>query len=527
VEGVIMIADDFLDDELLFAEEDTNTDDFKPTKRNKWKLLIVDDEKDVHSTTRLVLSDFTFEGAEIEFLSAYSAKEAEEYLIKNPDIAVILLDVVMETTHAGLELVHKIRNEMNNRAVRIILRTGQPGQAPERKVIVEYDINDYKHKAELTAQRLFTAVLSALRSYRDIVVIEQNRTGLKHIIDASRDLFKQQSIQKLAQGVLTQVISLMGLRNSMYMQSNGMAVSSSDDGEEMKIIASTGKYAVCHDSIADCTELTEDEIKMFNEVKEIESGVFVGDNYVGYLPTMQCGKHLLYVEGCGAFRSEQDEDLLSIFSNNVGVAFDNIYLNKEIIDTQKEIIRMLGEVVENRSKETAYHVVRVSEFSRILAVAMGLDENCVDEIYYASPMHDVGKIGIPDSILMKPGKLTTEEFEIMKTHAEIGRNILAGSKKSLLKTASVIAYQHHERWDGKGYPQGLAGEDIEMCGRIVCLSDIFDAICSKRVYKEAWSIDEACNYIKENSGKIFDPKLVEAFFDNFDDIRDIQEKYLD
>ncbi len=523
-----MVADnkDF-DDELLFAEEDSSAEVQEYPEVSKWKLLIVDDENDVHSTTKLVLSDFIFEGGEIEFISAYSAEEAEAILRENNDIAVILLDVVMETNHAGLELVRKIREEMQNSAVRIILRTGQPGQAPERKVIVEYDINDYKHKAELTAQRLFTAVLAALRSYRDIIVIEKNRAGLKHIIDASRDLFKQQSIRKLAQGVLTQVISLMGLRDSMYMRSDGLAVSSTEDCNKMRIIASTGKYAVCDSYAEDCKVLNPDAMEMFKQVQEIGHGAFVGDSYVGYLPTMQCGTHLLYVEGCGAFRNEQDEDLLRIFSNNVGVAFDNIYLNREILDTQKEIIRMLGEVVENRSKETAYHVVRVSEISRILACAIGLDEACVDEIYYSSPMHDVGKIGIPDSILLKPGSLTEEEFELMKTHAEIGRNILAGSRKSLLKTAAVIAHQHHERWDGKGYPQGLKGEEIDIAGRIVCVADIYDAICSKRVYKEAWSIDKALDHIKENRGTIFDPKLVDAFFENLDEIREVQKRYPD
>lgn len=515
------------DDELLFAEEEVDSEKVEHEKVAKWKILIVDDERDVHSTTKLVLSDFSFEGGTIDFLSAYSALEAEAILKHNPDIAVILLDVVMETNHAGLELVHKIRNEMGKKAVRIILRTGQPGQAPERKVIVDYDINDYKHKAELTAQRLFTTVLSALRSYRDIIVIEQNRAGLKHIIDASRDLFKQQSINKLAQGVLTQVISLMGLRDSMYMHSDGLAVSSSDESSKMKIIASTGKYAECADFAEDCSKLSPNTLSMFKEVKKVELGSFIGDNYVGYLPTKQMGTHLLYVEGCGAFRNEQDEDLLRIFSNNVGVAFDNIYLNNEILDTQKEIIRMLGQVVETRSKETAYHVVRVSEISRILASAIGLDDSCVDEIYYASPMHDVGKIGIPDAILLKPGPLTTEEFNLMKSHAEIGRKILSGSRKSLLKTAATIAHQHHERFDGKGYPQGLKGEDIDISGRIVCLSDIYDAICSKRVYKDAWTIEQALDYLKENSGKIFDPKLVEVFFNNLDKIKCIQEKYKD
>ncbi|SDL08225.1 Response regulator receiver domain-containing protein [Maridesulfovibrio ferrireducens] len=514
-------------DELLFAEESTEErfDHFCDHSR-KWKILIVDDEKDVHSTTRLVLDDVTFEGGKLEFISAYTGDEALQIMREQSDIAVILLDVVMETTHAGLDVARIIREEMKNKMVRIILRTGQPGQAPERKVIIEYDINDYKHKGELTAQRLFTSVFSALRSYRDILVIDQNRKGLKYIIEASGSLFQQQSISRLAQGVLTQVISLLGLRDSVYMKGSGMAVSSSDS-ENMRIIASTGRYAECHDSVDNCYEISDDTKKKFDKICCIGHGRFIGDDYVGYLPTRQYGSHLLYVEGCGVKHSEQDEDLLRIYSDNVGVAFDNIYLNQEILDTQKEIVRMLGEVVENRSKETACHVVRVSEMTKILGAALALDSEYVDELYYASPMHDVGKIGIPDSILLKPGKLTPEEFEIVKTHTDIGYKILAASNRKLLKTAAIIAYEHHEYWNGSGYPRGLKGDNIDIAGRITCISDVFDALCSRRTYKEPWDVDKALEFIKKNREIMFDPALVDVFFEKLEFVLAIQEKYKD
>ncbi len=513
-------------DELLFADETYGELDLGVSNNKKWKILIVDDEQDVHSTTRLVLDDFVFEESGIEFLSAYSAEEALEIMKEHKDIAVILLDVVMETNHAGLELVRIIRGELNNRMVRIILRTGQPGQAPERKVILEYDINDYKHKAELTAQRLFTSVLSALRSFRDIEIIEKNRMGLKHIIEASSDLFQQKSVNRLAQGVLTQVISLMGLRDSVYIEGNGVAVSCRSD-EDMSIIASTGKYAACTSSIDDCSEISDETRKQFTEICKVGHGCFLGNNYLGYLPTRMRGSHLLYVEGVGKSFCEQDEDLLRIFSDNVGVAFDNIYLNQEILDTQKEIVRMLGEVVEFRSKETAFHVIRVSEIARILGSAMGLGQREVDELYYASPMHDVGKIGIPDSILLKPGKLTPEELKIMRTHTEIGYNILRASNRKLLKTAATIAHEHHEYWDGSGYPQGLKGESISLTGRIICLTDVFDALCSNRVYKKSWEVDRVLEYLKENSEKMFDPDIVKIFFDNLDKIMEVRNQYQD
>ncbi len=524
-----MTADEklFDDDELLFAEETPN-DEADTYTGKSWKILIVDDEEDVHSTTRLVLDDFEFEGARLEFTSAYTAEEALKIIKDDPDIAVILLDVVMETNHAGLELVRTIRGELKNRRVRIILRTGQPGQAPERKVILEYDINDYKHKAELTAQRLFTSVLSALRSYRDIQIIEQNRKGLKHIIEASSNLFQQKSVNRLAQGVLTQVISLMGLRDSVYMEGNGNGVAvSSPDQKEMQIIASTGKYSSCTSSIDDCRELNDESREMLEEVCKIGHGCFMNNNYIGYLPTRLKGSHLLYVEGGSRSFCEQDEDLLRIFSDNVGVAFDNIYLNQEILDTQKEIVRMLGEVVEFRSKETAFHVIRVSEIARILGMATGLDPVEVDELYYASPMHDVGKIGIPDSILLKPGKLTPEELKIMRTHTEIGYNILRASNRKLLKTAATIAHEHHEYWDGSGYPQGLKGDQISIAGRIICVTDVFDALCSERVYKDAWSVDRALEYLQEHRETMFDPSLVDLFFENLDKIMEVRKKYQD
>ncbi|TIH20166.1 DUF3369 domain-containing protein [Marinifilum sp. JC120] len=511
-------------DELFFADE--TPEEVGGRKGKNWKILIVDDEDDVHSTTRLVLDDFAFEGAGLEFLSAYSAEEAVSVLKDNPDIAVILLDVVMETNHAGLELVKTIREGMNNSMVRIILRTGQPGQAPERQVIIEYDINDYKHKAELTAQRLFTSVLSALRSYRDLQVIEQNRKGLKHIIEASGSLFKQQSVGRLAQGVLTQVISLIGLRDSVYLEGDGVAVSSPDK-ESMRIIASTGKYATCNSSIEDCPVLSQQTREQLEKVRAKGCGSFANNDYIGYLPTHQMGSHLLYVENCGDEFSEQDEDLLKIFSDNVGVAFDNIYLNQEILDTQKEIVRMLGEVVEFRSKETAFHVIRVSEIARILGMAVGLDPVKVDELYYASPMHDVGKIGIPDSILLKPGKLSDDEMAIMRSHTEIGYNILRASNRKLLKAAATIAHEHHEYWDGSGYPQGLKGDEISIAGRIICITDVFDALCSDRVYKQSWEVDRALEFLKSKKETMFDPDLVDLFFENLDKIMEIREKYKD
>lgn len=204
-----------------------------------------------------------------------------------------------------------------------------------------------------------------------------------------------------------------------------------------------------------------------------------------------------------------------------------VSLNKEIEDTQKEIVTRVGIIGESRSKETGEHVKRVAEISAVLAKSYGLDYREVNLIKSASPMHDIGKIAIPDSILQKTSRLTEEEFEAIKTHSEIGYNMLKGSERDLLKAAAVIAYEHHERWDGKGYPRGLAGEDIHIYGRITAVADVYDALSTERCYKKAWPLDEVLNLFKEERGRQFDPKFIDLFFENLDEITKISDNLKD
>ncbi|MBI2485824.1 MAG: response regulator [Deltaproteobacteria bacterium] len=199
--------------------------------------------------------------------------------------------------------------------------------------------------------------------------------------------------------------------------------------------------------------------------------------------------------------------------------------NKEISHAYEEIIYRLSVAAEYKDEVTAAHIHRISLYSEALARKFGLPEEQVKLIKLASPMHDIGKIGIPDSILLKPGKLTPDEFEIMKKHTVMGARILAGSSSPLLRMAEEIAISHHEKYDGSGYPYGIVGESIPLVGRIVALADVFDALTTRREYKLPFDLDKTLSVMKEGKGKHFDPNLVDAFFDILDQILAIKENY--
>jgi putative two-component system response regulator len=190
-----------------------------------------------------------------------------------------------------------------------------------------------------------------------------------------------------------------------------------------------------------------------------------------------------------------------------------------------DLVHRLGCAAEYKDTDTGEHIVRMSKYSKILALAYGMTEQHAELLKQAAPMHDIGKIGIPDAILLKPGKLTAEEFEHMKQHAKIGAKILANSSSPLLQLAYILAMEHHEKWDGSGYPNGLKGEEISIEGRIVAIADVFDALTSKRPYKQAWSVDEAISHMREHAGKHFDPQLIALFEGQLDAVLAVYSAY--
>lgn len=288
-----------------------------------WKILVVDDEEEIHGVTKLALDGFECRGRKLEFLHAYSGKQACEIARDVPDIAVILLDVVMESDHAGLDVVRYIREELKNVFVRIILRTGQPGQAPEHQVITDYDINDYKYKTELTRQKLFTTVYTSISSYRDLMALEANRRGLEEVITASAHIFDLRTIDKFAEGVLDQLIALLYLdQDALMVRASALAAESSNGGFE--VVAGSGRFRpCCGDTIQACGD--SEASRSILAASEASTGIFGDTYYVGYHRDDEGLEHFLYVQGESPI-NVPDRNLIDLFICNVAIAHANIRL---------------------------------------------------------------------------------------------------------------------------------------------------------------------------------------------------------
>jgi response regulator RpfG family c-di-GMP phosphodiesterase len=516
--------------EMIFAVPDSlpisNNPDSKKiahTPSPTWKVIISDDDESVHEITKLALRDFQFSGVKLEFVSAYTADETIKAITQHPETAILLQDVVMESDDAGLKVIKHIREKLKNNFVRIILRTGQPGQAPERDIIVNYDINDYKEKTELTSQKLFTLIYSSLRSYRDIMALEHNKTGLKKIIDATAQIFSRQSAEEFISATLNQIANFLYKDDAFICDISTMAVQKNNN--QVEIISAIGEYEeYIGKDVKDV--LDDDTLNKFNTALEGHKNLYQDGCCVTYFANQYGDELLLCFKGHFNL-SELDQNLVDIYIKQVSIIYENMILYHKIEAGQQEIINLLGTSIETRSKETGNHVKRVAAASCLLAGMIGLKKEDIEIVKMASPLHDLGKIGISDAILNKPGKLDSNEWKIMKTHSQIGYDMLEGSDSEVLQAGAIISHEHHEKWDGTGYPQGKKGEDIHIYGRITAIADVFDALANDRCYKKAWPIKDIIELFKQQRGLHFEPRLVDVLLDNIDQFTDIIKLYKD
>ena len=479
-----------------------------------WVVLIVDDEPDVHTVTRLALQGIQFRGRPLQLLGANSAAQALALVQERPDIALILLDVVMESDDAGLQLTRVIRETLGNLLVRIVLRTGQSGLVPEQQVIVDYDINDYKSKSELTSRQLFTCVIASLRAYDSLLSLERSRRGLEKVLEASTELFKIRALNDFASGLLHQVGAILGVG------SEGLLFIKRDQSDELAVLAGTGAFEA-----ADLGEVHRRHPVALSAVwraLQEKSHRVAPDGMVIYVPGTAESHYVIYATP-GESLAPHDLQLLTLFCERISTAVERLSLFEALRRTQTATVLALADLAEFRDDTTGHHVMRVqditdaimAELQRMGAYTDELSPEMIEYAGLASVLHDVGKVSIPDRILHKPGPLDAEEMHIMRQHAACGGQILSkalamSGGQGYLLFARQIAAGHHEHWDGQGYPEGLSGRAIPLAARIVAVADVFDALTHDRPYKKAWPTADALAYLNERRERQFDPLVVDA-----------------
>ncbi|MCC5854844.1 MAG: DUF3369 domain-containing protein [Idiomarina sp.] len=483
---------------FLFAEE---SDRQQELPQEHWKILIVDDEPEVHAVTKLALSDFQFLGRGLEFHSAYSGAEAKELIQAHPDAAIVLLDVVMETDDAGLGVARYIRDELGNRYTRIILRTGQPGQAPERTVIVNYDINDYKSKTELTAQKLFTAVMSSLRSYRDIISIAHSRHGLEKIISSTNNLFALQSMENFITGLVQQVSWLVGgARQTLYAAADDQHIS-----RELKIRAAFGEDAEQLLNQPIKAALAKEALVELDAVIRTHS-IHYGDDFVlAYCPS-QCRPQgaLLCLTGLSRPLSEKERELLQLFADNVQVALDNVICLQDTDQLLSELVARLMEL------EQENYAMRPNKQSAYVTLVATLGEA------HGMGKEEVQRAATAAILFERAEKLFTllEEQPASKVspcQQRLVRAIrpLQMAQSKVTQVAARALEERLERFDGMGLPAGKQGEDIALESGLFNLTRLFYDLA-----RQDLALEDVLARIDAERGKHFDPELCDTLKKN-------------
>lgn len=492
-----------MSNQFLFADEPAKQ---QQLPQDCWKILIVDDEPEVHAVTKLALSDFSFLGRGLEFHSAFSGEEARELATQHPDAAIVLLDVVMESDDAGLHVAKFIRDELGNRFTRIILRTGQPGQAPERTVIVNYDINDYKSKTELTAQKLFTAVMSSLRSYRDIISIDHSRHGLEKVIASSTNLFALQSMEHFVDGLVQQLSWVVGgARQTLYA-----AAGRSPNPDQMIIRAAYGE---------DAEQLMNQQIKaalpkhVLPEVDKVvrSHGIYYGDDFVlAYCPS-QCRPQgaLLCMIGITRALSEHEKDLLQLFADNVQLAHDNVTC---LQDTDELLAGLVGRLMVLEQEHVAASLPSYGGFVQVthaLAKAMQLSAARIQQTATAATLYERAErlFAVMDD---QPATKVSPCQERLKRAVRP----LHMADSDVAQIAYRALNERLERYDGLGLPEGKQGQSIATESQILVM-----AMQLSRLAEHDISDAALLERIKEERERHFSAQLVDTVAEHLTELR--------
>jgi len=495
---------------------DDSCKEIKEANERYYKLMIADDDKEVHAITTMILKNFEFEGFKLKIIHAYSGEEAKVLLNEHADTAILFLDVVMETHNSGLEVVSYLRGELNNQLTRIVLRTGQPGEAPEEDVIKQYDINDYRLKTELTVKRMHTTLYTALRNFRDLMKIERHKQGFERIIKASSQLFRHQQVSDFLTSILEELSNLyQGNPNFVYMRDDETHYHEGFVGleqlKQVKIVAGTGKYSNLVgrtiNDVPDFEFMKTLEINQ-NDAKYKALGV-PGGFMIRSASGMQINNYI-FISTDNIFH---DFELINLFLEHYSEAFDNYLSHNLLMESQTTMLDAYSTIIERHFKNPLDHISKMSYFVKCFALKLGYDEISAVRLGHAATLHDLGMIKLPDALIMSHDTLSEIDYEKVKEHTRLGHDLLVSLDAEVLRLAAEIALCHHEHYDGTGYPRKLKGNVIPESARMVAIVDVYVSMSSEKVYSKGFPEKSAMDYILDKSGTQFDPQLVESFLD--------------
>jgi len=502
-------------------------DDVRPSAANpvppakaSLKILVVDPDPALTGMAREALDGYTLNGAGLEVLTSATAAEAREALYEHPDIAVMLLEPVLETPAAGLDLVNHIRTDLGNQRVRIIVCTAHPDTVPEDQVVEAYDVSDYRTKDSLTPRALRTAVIGRLRAFVNLQAQAAGRKGLARMLVATTGLLEMRTPDVLFPNILPRVVGLLGIGQHALLCIQGDTL---PRDRKIRVRASTGRFAQWKD--VDVADIGEPRVQAALERLSPSSETIVEPDYCALRLRAHGGIiGMIYVEGHNNDGTAREWQLLELFRNKCSIAFENALLFEELNTSQKATVLAMGSLAEYKDNAAAGHLQRIERLVGDIARELHgqghfsdeLDEEFVEKVGLASLLHDVGMLSVSDETLGIPGELANNDMAAIQRHTMIGYRILNEAAvplrgRSLLTIAAEIARYHHERYDGSGYMEGLSGNAIPIGARIMAVADVFDALITDRQYRSAWTVEQAITWIIERAGKDFDPVVVEAF----------------
>lgn len=493
-----------------------------------WDVLVVDDEPNVQEVTALALSRLAFEGVPLKLHFASSAESAIELLHRIPSVAVVLLDVVMEHESSGLELISYVRNTLKNPYVRFILRTGQAGAAPESQIIQNYDIQEYWNKVDLTVKRLRNTIISALRSYVSLVRVERRREISDFILQQSRKLQDEsvdetQFVELIAKGIIGV------FTNSRYTMPHdadhtdafsSLILRGATIGGPLWLIASAlGQFEAWAGAPVESLPDPTTRAILLDMMAQDEPIMMAQDEtHLRLLLTFTAPgtRHsALYME---APANSIDPSYLMTLATHAQAIFKSKSAHWLTRRSYAESALRLAGIVEMRLGGDEDHLQRLSRQVRLLALRTGCDVRQADMLSQAAALHDIGNIKLPDAVLIKPGPLNQDEWAMVRSHPQLGHDLLAASSIENLQLGAVIALEHHEKWDGSGYPNRKRGLEISLGARLTTIIDVYDRMITDRPYRKALTVAETLDFLRGKAGTYFDPDLIEKFFDIYEEI---------